>query len=503
MLKALASASSAMHPAFRILLTTTAILGGDTFTLAFAIFRNPSIGRRLFRRPSSVISAFQKDPESQSNHQMEPEEMDDQLFDEYCSVMDDFGCEAYEDVAQNLGGKVDRWIRVEAKPDESIAGITTREDVLRKIDQVRELQSQYGPSDLYPRIWEDKKDIPVPINGDKANTPSFSVLQFNALAEGLSSGPDVKTPFPVAKKDSEGGASAKNDAGYGGFTQVKCPEICLDFNLRRWRVLEVILGIGVKNDNPLDGFFDVIALEEIDRYRGFFAPLLRIFGYEGLFMPKQKAPGVALGYYSDGCALFWKTNTFDFVREDRLNYRVGNQVAILAELKHKSSGAHILVAITHLKAQKSMTNEKIRCSQVEELLGHIQAAVAERDIPVLIMGDFNADPPAHLSFDESSVGAVLSNHLFKDSEFTPLRLQSAYEIDPPSNDLFTTWKTRGTQTVKRIIDYIFYTEQLTCTSTFSVPKDDKLEAGKLPGLRYPSDHLMIAAKFCLLERKNC
>ena len=72
-----------------------------------------------------------------------------------------------------------------------------------------------------------------------------------------------------------------------------------------------------------------------------------------------------------------------------------------------------------------------------------------------------------------------------------------YEIDPPKEDFFTTWKTRGTHTVKRIIDYIFHSEELDCTATLSIPSTNELEEGKLPGLRQPSDHLMIAAKFRL------
>eukprot|EP00797_Seminavis_robusta_P003375 Sro120_g058540.1 repressible alcohol dehydrogenase transcriptional effector (239) ;mRNA; r:68694-69410 len=238
-------------------------------------------------------------------------------------------------------------------------------------------------------------------------------------------------------------------------------------------------------------------------------------------MPKAKAPGVRLGYYSDGCALFWKTNVFKLVSEERRNFRVGNQVIILATLQHIDTGIALVVAVSHLKAQKSETNEKIRCRQVEELLEVAQTTAArqaetmglEEDIPILIMGDFNADPPAQLSFPDSSVRRALSNHLEgankngnDTTSKTPHRkFQSAYPIDPPKDSFFTTWKTRGTQTVKRIIDYIFYSsggqkgERLQCTENLSVPKFEELEESKLPGLRYPSDHLMIGAKFQLFK----
>lgn len=443
-------------------------------------------------------------------------EGDDPLFDEYCSVLDDFGCEAYEDLAKNIDEKVYRWIRVEAKEDESLADIHSKEDVIRKIDQVREHQEGFGPSQLYNRTWERKSPqfSSDQVNGEgPQRLASFSALQFNALAEGLSSGPDVRTPFPIGKQKEAVDKSNPKDHGYGGFSQVKFPDICLDFSLRRWRLVEVILAINSTHSdtdtgddrNVDEGTFDLLALEEIDRYRGFFAPVLRLFGYEGIFMPKAKSPSVPLGFYSDGCALFWKTSVFELLSEERLQYKLGNQIIILATLKHIASGIPILVAVTHLKAQKSESSEKIRCIQVEELLGHIHDAVKTQsealgtnDIPVLIMGDFNADPPSEISFPGSSVKRVLSNHDVVSNEAAeekPMRFQSAHPIDPPEKSFFTTWKTRGTDTVKRIIDYIFHSDQLICTETLSVPTPEEVEGGKLPGLRYPSDHLMIGAKF--------
>jgi len=223
-------------------------------------------------------------------------ELDDPLFGEYCSVMDDFGCEAFEDLAKNLDEKVYRWIRVEAKEDETLKDIETKDAILSKIDEVRSEQEKYGESRLYKRRWSGQESVmddlsSLKVNGDNSPCFSFSALQFNALAEGLSSGPNAKTPFPVDDDREDGDKGQQKDPGYGGFTQVAFPEICLDFKFRRWRLLEVILGItAIGNGDALanigdppgkDGAFDILALEEIDRFRGFFAPLLRIFGYEG------------------------------------------------------------------------------------------------------------------------------------------------------------------------------------------------------------------------------
>lgn len=446
---------------------------------------------------------------------------EESFLDDYCSVYDDYGCEAFEDLAKSLDEKVNRWIRVEARPDATIQGIQTREDVLRKIDEVRSYQKNFGNSELYQRRWNcetGSHEAATYINGSGPagkKKPAFSVLQFNMLAEGLSSGPGVKTPFKVEKNSDDGEGQLKNS--YGGFSQVPHPEICLDFSLRRWRLLEVMLGltsVPVESNSRVnqslqeqnDGIFDILAVEEIDRFRGFFAPLLRLFGYEGVFMPKTKSPGVPLGFYSDGCALFWKTKVFESISEERFQFSVGNQVMLLATLRHLESGIPLIVAITHLKAQKSDTNEMIRCKQVEELLRHVhRAALASaekeglKDINVVIAGDFNADAPPEVTTTTSSVRCMLSNHLKSESvdetKQELLKFYSAYPVDPPSDGFFTTYKTRGTDTVKRIIDYIFYSDSLTCTHTLSIPELEALEDGLLPGLRYPSDHLMLGAKF--------
>ena len=37
--------------------------------------------------------------------------------------------------------------------------------------------------------------------------------------------------------------------------------------------------------------------------------------------------------------------------------------------------------------------------------------------------------------------------------------------------------------------------KMQCTHVLSIPKDTDVENGRYPGYRYPSDHLLIAAKF--------
>ena len=112
---------------------------------------------------------------------------------------------------------------------------------------------------------------------------------------------------------------------------------------------------------------DVIALEEVDHYYSFFRPVMSKFGYDGKFVPKRNSPCIRLGYYSDGCALLWKSDVFELVKEQRRQYDKGGQVYILATLRHRKSNRCVVFGSTHLKAKKGLANEKVRTSQAKEL----------------------------------------------------------------------------------------------------------------------------------------
>ena len=155
----------------------------------------------------------------------------------------------------------------------------------------------------------------------------------------------------------------------------------------------------------------------------------------------------------------------------------------------------MVVVVTHLKAQSSESNEKIRCTQVDELLTQVSNCVAgldgDVDVPVLFVGDLNAD--ANCAFEESCI----RQHVLE-SQALNQRIQSAYPLDPPEPSHYTTWKIRGTKEARRTIDYIFYAgDALNCTATLQVPAQEDLDTTRLPSLRYPSDHVLIAAEFTI------
>lgn len=450
----------------------------------------------------------------------------------FCSKYDDLGCPAFETDATNSNSDSSSasapCIRLQATPDPCLAGMTTAADVENKIRQVREEMGQYCNADLYTRRWvpspamEANDSVTSESIGTSA-THSFSVMQFNALAEGLSSGASSPLPFGQSKEHKR-----DDKAVFGGFTAVPRPEICLDYkNRRRWRILETIIGGSCYREARRDAEqadnsesdrtcpFDIIAMEEVDRFDGFLAPALALFGYRGIFNAKPHAPGVSLGYYSDGCALFWKTDTFDLLDKERQSFATGTQVYLLATLRHKATGKIILVAVTHLKASKSKENAIIREHQSVELLGvlHEKAtSIADNDgghdnacdVPIIVLGDFNAEP------DEAAVQTFVAS---KDKRIPPFA--SAYPVDLP----YSTWKTRGSNAVRRVIDYVFYKNcssrrrcrgtldagayegRIECTEILGLPADKDMESHGLPGFRSPSDHLALAARFRISCRR--
>jgi hypothetical protein len=403
----------------------------------------------------------------------------------FTPIKDGFGLPAWQDISEN------RFIRIESDVASDHA-ISTTEQVWEQIRKVRLQQEKYGPSKLLSRTW-----IPsTPSTSTAENT--FSVAQFNALAEGLSAGPDVATPFPPCVNNNAPANNTNNNNKnevemFGGFTSIPYPEITLDFGLRKWRLLEVLLTSDQADDATLKPC-DLLAVEEMDRFHSFFAPMLRLFGYHGAFCPKRQSPGVSMGWYSDGCALFWNHQVFELVSQRHHGYSVGNQVALHVVLRHRSSNRLQVVVVTHLKAKCSAMNEKIRMTQLQELLVQIEETMqgveseahVSNQTPVILLGDFNTDPPATFpSQDASSLNQLLtaSNGCF----------QSLYPLD--SSTHYTTWKTRGSETVKRVIDYVFYRGPVQPVALLEVPEETELEPTKLPGLRYPSDHVLIAGRF--------
>jgi mRNA deadenylase 3'-5' endonuclease subunit Ccr4 len=400
-------------------------------------------------------------------------------------------------------------IRLQNYVDEDIIP-SDRAQLWSKIIETRHILEKHNVDgnnvELYSRSWEPSSQQQQQ-NGnvdDRAadsnvgdSSSCFTVAQFNTLARGLSSGPNdlFATPFET---DSE-----LHDGSYGGFTELTNPEVILDFDrLRKWRLLEVILG-GSDACTNYSPAFDIVALEEVDEYHSFFEPILVKDGcYCGIYQPKPYSPCVRFGWYSDGVALLWKEEKFKVIDECSIDpngnnkscvvkgsFEGGaNQVYIIVQLQIQGTEKCIVVAATHLKAKKGTTNEQIRLSQATEIR-HRAEQMADQlkelgwKVNILILGDFNSEP------DSQSVRSILC-------EKSDWKFNRSTTVDD-NDDSYTTWKTRKNCTTRRVIDYIFHTSEdgFQCKEVLSIPRDEELERAYLPGFRYPSDHLLVAAKF--------
>lgn len=328
----------------------------------------------------------------------------------------------------------------------------------------------------YSSLSREREFVPLPPSPSPSMPTSATiqlrVLQFNMLADGLS--------------------GLQGDLG--GFSRVQRQEIA-------WSARSALLLEEVTRYAP-----DIIALQECDHYDDFFLPELRKLGYEGLFVPKPASLCRQVSERSDGCALFFRTRLFKLVASSSFSYaspsnppsKALNQVALLAVLQPVAPYAlsPIIVATTHLKASKTLEGERIRCSEISQLLDALEQCASSLSAPaaVILAADLNASPQhqaARLGYDALVLPCVQSS---------ALRLRSAYNDDLPSpaQEVWTTWKIRRRgnkdQEVRHCIDYILYSRDLLrAVQVLGLPSDDAVGPRRLPSAIYPSDHLSLVA----------
>ena len=155
-----------------------------------------------------------------------------------------------------------------------------------------------------------------------------------------------------------------------------------------------------------------------------------------------------------------------------------NQVVLALNLRHRSSGTELTVATTHLKARQGALLSTLRNEQGKDLLNWLSETAADR--PLLLSGDFNADP-------SEPVYTSMTSH-------PTLPLDSAYRLDEIE---YTTWKIRETGEQKHVLDYIFHSEHLSPTAVLDMPSEEEVGENRFPSLAFPSDHLSLVADFQL------
>jgi nocturnin len=324
-----------------------------------------------------------------------------------------------------------------------------------------------GPQqELLERCEQELKELPSPLlrrfrqysgqntnlnleKSGKEETSSIRLMQWNHLSQTL---------------------GTKNDKF------IRCPAEALVWETRRWRLLHEILRYAP----------DIICLQEVDHF-SLLERALGSVGYSGRFVPKPDSPCIYLPENNgpDGCAIFYKNSKFSLISESKRVLEVwrvqSNQVVLCLNLKHDETGQDVYVATTHLKARQGALLSTMRNEQGKDMLDWLAATAAGK--PLLLSGDFNADP-------SEPVYQSVVHH-------AALNLSSAYQYEAKEDD-FTTWKIRETGEQKYVLDYIFHTEFLTPTSVLEMPSEEEIGEDRLPSLRFPSDHLSLVADFSLV-----
>eukprot|EP00040_Diaphanoeca_grandis_P043075 m.266921 g.266921 ORF g.266921 m.266921 type:complete len:410 (-) comp70129_c0_seq1:195-1424(-) len=353
---------------------------------------------------------------------------------------------------------------------------------LEQLDAHIKQVSKAFPS-LYDRTWT-KTTV---ADGEKEDEDSFLLVQFNILAEFLSLGPNPKPMFkPTSKENLK--------TTYGNFDAVPKPEVVFNFQTRKYRLLEEITRQSAA----------IITLQEVDHFYDFFEPALLKYGYAGLFQHKASSDAPACGWTSDGVAVFWKTDEFKLQKSTTftsVKATDGSDVkstGLIASLVHKKSKRELTVVTTHLKAGENQENEDKRKVQMGGILDLI-SRVVDTETPMVFAGDFNTE-----SFNKIDKEGLPLNAdtITKITSFRSPKLQSAYPLASGDGDSVpTTWKLRKGKEYKRCIDYVFFSGQsLGCLETLKLLEEGDVEPTRLPGLRYPSDHVCIGAKLKFLHK---
>ncbi|XP_076148214.1 nocturnin isoform X1 [Alosa pseudoharengus] len=307
--------------------------------------------------------------------------------------------------------------------------------------------------------------------GPSPDQQPIRVMQWNILAQALGEGKD-------------------------GF--LRCPLDALNWAERKYLILEEILTY-----QP-----DVLCLQEVDHYFDTFRPVLSSLGYQSSFCPKPWSPclDVENNNGPDGCALFFRRDRFEPLATNHLRLSAmmlkTNQVAVVTTLRCRASGRRFCVAVTHLKARSGW--ESLRSAQGSSLLQSLcgitmemvgqdaSGAVADGDeagVPLIVCGDFNAEP---------------WEDVYRRFASSPLGLDSAYKhlsADGRSEPPYTSWKIRRSSGESRhTLDYIWYSSRRFCVSgVLELPNEEQIGPDRLPSYHYPSDHLSLVCDFSFSE----
>uniref|UniRef100_A0A8C5M2T2 Nocturnin n=1 Tax=Leptobrachium leishanense TaxID=445787 RepID=A0A8C5M2T2_9ANUR len=357
----------------------------------------------------------------------------------------------------SMGNSTSRLYSALAKTLSSSTALSQHEEYLQPSDH-----EPLDPKDLLEECQVALQDRPARLHREfvqlqsDIRSPTFRVMQWNILAQALGEGKD---------------------------NFVKCPMEALKWEERKYLILEEILLY-----RP-----DVLCLQEVDHYFDTFQPILSSLGYQCTFLAKPWSPCLDVEHNNgpDGCALFFLQDRFQLVSSAKIRLSARslktNQVAIAEILQCSETGRLLCFAVTHLKARTGW--ERFRLAQGTDLLRNLDSITQGAKIPLIVCGDFNAEP---------------TEEVYKRFASSSLNLNSAYKVlseDGESEPPYTTWKIRPSGESCNTLDYIWYSQNaLQVNSALGLPTEEQIGPNRLPSFSYPSDHLSLV---CDLSFNDC
>jgi endonuclease/exonuclease/phosphatase family metal-dependent hydrolase len=140
-------------------------------------------------------------------------------------------------------------------------------------------------------------------------------------------------------------------------------------------------------------------LQELDDYWTFFRPRLESAGWSSIYCPR---PALHPSNFSgkkkqDGLGIFYKQDKLKVMEVEMINYSDDHdRIALIGLFKHHMSG-YILIANTHLywnslKVDTQVAELKELDESIRGLFTAYKDKYQQRDIPVIVSGDFNNSP---------------------------------------------------------------------------------------------------------------
>merc|ERR1711871_457961 len=314
-----------------------------------------------------------------------------------------------------------------------------------------------------------------------------------------------------------------------------CPMWALSWNFRKGLILNELISYDA----------DILCMQEVqaDHFESFLYPQLSQQGYEGLYKKKTREAFGPKGRI-DGCAMFYKRNKFQLrvnnviefneaalkmSNEDRFANPIpmeGNnensiqrllrdnvaQICVLEMMGQYNVPIQICVSNVHIFWDPKFADVKLWQSHI--LVKELQNFIAQNDLPLILMGDFNSEPSSSV-YEFMHNGQVPADHsdLAKDligilPKVERLRhdlaLASAYDAVMGKEPEFTNY----TGHYKGTLDYIWYSaDRLAPTAALDIPSAAELEEdcggkhGGMPHTKYPSDHFSMCCDFSFIDRQ--